>query len=130
MQKIIIIGFPHSGTTILKAIISHIRDVYEIINESKYITDDIINDVKNIDPDKKYIVCKYPFIDDSFFSSEYDDYIIIFIIRNPIHVFSSLNKRFRYGELDNNHSIDKYLYVAEKFLYYQKNNKHNIFTKI
>ena len=35
MKKILIFGFPHSGTTILKSIIGHIDNVEEIINESK-----------------------------------------------------------------------------------------------
>ena len=34
MNKILICGFPHSGTTILKCIIGHIKDVEEIIDET------------------------------------------------------------------------------------------------
>ena len=33
-QKIIIFGFPHTGTSILKSIIGHCENVEEIINES------------------------------------------------------------------------------------------------
>ena len=37
MNKIIIFGFPHCGTTILKSIIGHIDEVQEIIHECSYI---------------------------------------------------------------------------------------------
>ena len=45
-QKILICGFPHCGTTILKSIIGHIEDLEEIYNENEVIT-------KN--SDKKFI---------------------------------------------------------------------------
>ena len=87
MSKILICGFPHCGTTILKSIIGHIDDVEEIIDETT-----IINKPTN----KKYILCKHPFTDKKFFEKDYEKYIKIFIIRNPVFVFSSLNKRFNY----------------------------------
>jgi hypothetical protein len=36
-QKIIVFGYSHCGTTILKSIIGHIDDVEEIINECRTI---------------------------------------------------------------------------------------------
>tara|TARA_A100001015_G_C14740200_1_gene613360 strand:+ start:93 stop:341 length:249 start_codon:yes stop_codon:yes gene_type:complete len=69
-QKIIIFGFPHCGTTILKSIIGHIEDVYEIYKETKLI---------NISTTKQFILCKYPFTLDEFFDEKYKDYIKIFI---------------------------------------------------
>jgi hypothetical protein len=117
-QKIIIFGFPHSGTTILRSIISHIEDVEEILGEV-----DSINR-KSV---KKYVVCKYPFTLDKFFTSDYKNYIKIFITRNPLYVFSSLNKRFNY-KIPNNHSIDEYFKTIDKFVYYKKNPKENLYT--
>ena len=38
MTKILICGFPHCGTTILKCIIGHINDVEEIIDETRKIS--------------------------------------------------------------------------------------------
>ena len=88
MQKILICGFPHCGTSILKSIIGHCDDVEEIYNE----THKICKDTK-----KQFILAKCPFTLDSFFNKECEDYIKIFIIRNPLFVFSSLNKRFKYN---------------------------------
>jgi len=117
-QKILICGFPHCGTSILKSIIGHIEDVEEIYNETCVID-------KN--SDKKFILCKYPFTSDDFFGKEYKDYIKIFIIRNPLFVFSSLNKRFNY-EIPNDHNFDCYINTLEKFIKYKTNPEKNIYT--
>lgn len=94
MKKIIIFGYSHCGTTILQNIISHISDVYNIINETEYIDEKIIN---TIDKKYNYIVCKYPILKEKIFDKKYDDYIKIFIIRNPKYVFSSINRRCGYN---------------------------------
>ena len=105
-QKIIIFGFPHSGTSILKSLIGHIDDVDEIYQESN-----IINQFTN----KKFILCKHPFTESSFFNKDYKDYIKIFIIRNPLFVFSSLNKRYNYKILSCV-SIDNYINTIKYFI--------------
>ena len=69
-QKILICGFPHCGTTILRTIIGHIEDVKEIITETPY-----INETSN----KKFILCKFPFTHDEFFGEDYKDYIKIIL---------------------------------------------------
>tara|TARA_R100000278_G_scaffold109951_1_gene87057 strand:- start:1009 stop:1677 length:669 start_codon:yes stop_codon:yes gene_type:complete len=107
-QKILIHGFPHSGTSILKSIIGHCENVEEIINESCNIKSST---------DKDFIVCKYPHTLDSFFTSKYDDYIKIFIVRDPRYVFSSLNKRLNYN-LTNYHSIQQYIKTIKNFSKY------------
>ena len=104
-QKILIHGFPHAGTSILKSIIGHCENVEEIINES-------CNIKKK--SDKDFIVAKFPHTLDSFFTSKYDDYIKIFIVRDPRYVFSSLNKRLNY-KLDNYHSIQQYIKTIKNF---------------
>ena len=103
-QKILICGFPHCGTSILKSIIGHIEDVEEIYNETTVIT-------KN--SAKKFILGKFPFALDSFFDEKYKDYIKIFIIRNPLFVFSSLNKRFNY-KIPNDHNFACYINTLKK----------------
>ena len=118
MSKILIIGFPHSGTTILKSIIGHIEEVEEIRNETKVIE-------KN--SNKKFILGKFPFAHENFFGEEYKDYIKIFIIRNPLFVFSSLNKRFNYNILDN-HNFDKYVNILKMFIKYRNNPRKDIYT--
>lgn len=110
-KKIIIFGFPHSGTTILRNIISHIENVYEIVDEEKEI-DDNNSDYTNYD----FVLCKWPYlIDENTLLKDYSDYIKIFIIRNPIYIFSSLNKRFQDVELDERHNINKYIDTIKEF---------------
>jgi len=120
MNKILICGFPHCGTTILKSIIGHIDDVEEIVDETDKID-------KTIDVEEgKYILCKYPFTLKKFFEKEYDDYIKIFIIRNPLFVFSSLNKRFS-NKIPFGHSIDRYIQTVKLFITYRNNLPANTF---
>jgi hypothetical protein len=118
-KKIIIFGFPHSGTTIMRCIISHIENVYEIIDEVSNI-DDNNSDYTNYD----FVVCKYPYlINENELLTNYSDYIKIFIIRNPLYIFSSLNKRFENNVLDDDHSINKYIQTIKEFNKF-KNNKN------
>jgi hypothetical protein len=118
-QKILIHGFPHCGTTILKSIIGHIEEVEEVFDETK-----IIHKKSN----KKFILCKYPITYNIYFDSQYDDYVKIFIIRNPLFVFSSLNKRFKYKTLDKDHSFDQYINTLKTFIKYKNNPKKNVYT--
>jgi hypothetical protein len=117
MKKILICGFPHCGTTILKSIIGHCEDVLEIVDETMRIN--------NKSSDKPFIICKWPFTEDVFFNKSYEDYIKIFIIRNPLYVFSSLNKRFEYN-IAKGHSIDIYINTAKMFI--NNKNTKNVFT--
>ena len=118
-QKVIIFGFPHCGSSILKSIIGHIDDVEEIYEE-----------VKKIDKptDKQFILCKFPFTEECFFDKEYKDYIKIFIIRNPLFVFSSLNKRYVYNLPLHSTSVDIYIDTIKKFIEYQNNPEKNVYT--
>lgn len=112
-KKIIIFGFPHCGTTILRSIIGHIGNVYDIADEKMHIDDDIM-DYNNYD----FVLCKWPYlITESELLTKYYDYIKIFIIRNPLYVFSSLNKRLKYDSsaFDKNHNIDKYIETVKQF---------------
>jgi hypothetical protein len=65
MSKILITGFSHCGTSILKSIIGHIDDVDEIINETKKIS--------RISQ-KKFIVCKFLY-------NLYKNFLLINIIK-------------------------------------------------
>lgn len=122
MKKIIIFGFPHSGTSILKSIIGHIDNVYEIIDETKYIN---INKFKI---NKEFILCKYPYTIPEFFGDKYNDYIKIFIVRNPLFVYSSLNKRFSYNlSKRSNLSISSYINTIKTFIYYLNHPMKNLY---
>jgi hypothetical protein len=117
-QKILICGFPHCGTSILKSIMGHIEEIEEIYGENN-----VINTISN----KKFILSKYPFTNAVFFTKNWSDYIKIFVIRNPLFVFSSLNKRFNY-EIPNCHSFDTYINTLKMFIKYKNNPEKNIYT--
>lgn len=116
-QKMIIIGFPHCGTSILKSIFGHIDDVEEVKGESTYCKKST----------KKYIICKTPYVKPLDSISKYKDYIMIFIIRNPLFVFSSLNKRFKYN-IPPRTNYERYIYTIKKFIDYSTNPRKNIYT--
>jgi hypothetical protein len=121
-KKIIIFGFPHSGTTILRNIISHIENVYEIVDEVPIINDNI--EYTNY----KFVLCKYPYlIYENDLLTNYSDYIKIFIIRNPLYVFTSLNKRLENTHIDNNHTITKYIDTIVAFNKFKNKNIDNLF---
>lgn len=114
MKKIIILGFPHSGTTILKSILGHAETVHEVINEKIYPS---IEDWRDgLNKNKKFIVCKYPYWSNHFLESKFDDFIKIFVIRDPRWVYSSLNKRFDVKEY-NDENFQKLNAQAPLFKY-------------
>ena len=113
-KKILICGFPHCGTTILKCIIGHIPEVFEIIEEVYNFDTFLSFDVE--DKNKNYILGKCPWYCKEITTLDrYKDFYIIFIIRNPVYVFSSLNERFRYN-IPDNHSIDRYINICKSIL--------------
>jgi len=113
MKKIIIFGFSHCGTTILRAIIGHIPKVYEIVKETKHAAP-IPHDVrKSFD----YIVFKCPQFHEEFLTSTYRDHIKIFVVRNPLFVYSSLNRRREnLGGISAYHSLSKFIKVCREFV--------------
>lgn len=110
-QKILLFGFPHTGTTIFRNIMGHIEDVDEMLCESR---------TAFKATDKPFIVVKYPFTWDQFFRDEYKDYIKIFVVRNPLWVFSSLNKRFS-NNIPADHNMWSYFAVLNNFVKYKEN---------
>lgn len=120
-QKVLICGFPHCGTSILKSIIGHIDDVYEILDESAIITHE------SVKSGKKFILCKWPFTINDFFDKKYKDFIKIFIIRNPLFAFSSLDKRFE-SNIPNDHNFACYVNTLQKFIKYKNNPEKDIYT--
>lgn len=93
MKKIIILGFAHSGTTILRQIMARCDNVYtEKRNERKNITLKMIKKAK--EQDKEYILIKQPggiFARNIIEEGGYKDYIKILLVRNPYFVISAIN---------------------------------------
>ena len=126
-QKMIIFGFPHCGTSILKAILGHIDDVEEVPGESTYCFANEGSSYGIKTTAKKFVLCKTPYVKPLDLLNRYKDYIMIFLIRNPLFVFSSLNKRFEY-KIPPRHSYDQYVYTIKKFINYSTNSRKNIYT--
>lgn len=113
-KKILIFGFPHCGTSILKSIIGHCDNIDEVFDETYTIDENTIT--------KDFKVCKHPWTKKEFFQNKYDSFIKIFIIRNPLWVFSSINKRFEY-KTSGNHNINFYINTLKEYEYHL-NNQH------
>ena len=97
-KKILITGFPHTGTSILKSKFGECKNVYEVANECDFITPSHIYDSRNAE----YVLIKSPIIPINIRANDvrkirlddsvYKDYIIIFVTRNPYNVFTSIIK--------------------------------------
>ncbi len=97
-KKILITGFPHTGTSILKAKLGECKNLYEMPKEYFSISNaDILQS-----GDKEFVLAKSPVIPVEIRANglkyittakkEYGDYILIFVIRNPWNVFNSVIK--------------------------------------
>ena len=69
---------------------------------------------------------KSPFTESKFFEDDYKEYIKIFIIRNPLYVFSSLNKRTNYI-IDEYHSLERYIETAKMFINFKIQPSKNVY---
>ena len=116
INKIVIFGFPHCGTTILRNILGHCEQIKELLNEPAF--------VKQASESHKYTLCKTPF---PINLCEYEDYVKIMILRNPVYVFSSLNKRFKNKD-EPNHTLDDYISALKLFdsIKHGKNNTYKL----
>tara|TARA_Y100000310_G_C20667025_1_gene808128 strand:+ start:1437 stop:2207 length:771 start_codon:yes stop_codon:yes gene_type:complete len=125
MKKILIHGFPHCGTTILKETLGQIEEVYDAFSisggarierrseENSYKewhpcsdigpTETKVRFMNSVGENKKYILLKFPWTA-NFVNGQtllnmphLKDFIKIFVMRNPYYIFSSINKRFNYN---------------------------------
>lgn len=97
-KKILITGFPHTGTSILKSKLGECTNVYELLTEGDVISNNHLYDAGN----KEFVLTKSPVIpiniranDVSLIRAEnstYKDYILIFVTRNPYYLFTSVVK--------------------------------------
>lgn len=122
IKKILVTGFPHCGTSILRAKIGDATNVYEQTVESVFpIESELDNYAKS---DKEFFLWKDPILrwdltQNGFgdkLNTPYKDDIIVAIIRNPYYVFTSQIKR----ELDpfstQFHTVYDYIKFAQLFL--------------
>jgi hypothetical protein len=100
VKKILVTGFPHCGTTILRAKIGECENTHEQVSE--------FPDPQHFHPNMQYdfYVYKHPYLHAEFRNSgfvekantKFSDTIVIPIIRNPWNVFSSIYKKSMYDE--------------------------------
>lgn len=123
MNKILIYGFPHTGTSILKKLIGNSPDVYKVIEETKFIPE-----IDNITQNN--ILIKYaggtqlPF---DFHETKYGDFKIILVIKNPYDAFASIMKRFNNFKFKGC-TINDWIHYGALFLKFQENPHPRVFT--
>jgi len=107
MKDILVFGFPHSGTTILKELINRCDNAESLKTEA--------TNFNSFKSDAEIKCIKYPFFDDTFLSEKFNEVNKIFIIRNPLYSLSSIQRRV--GNLDMPmHSIKDWQFVARQWL--------------
>lgn len=140
--KILVTGFPHTGTSILKSKFGECTNLHEVGSEQPFVYP---NDIHH-STDKEFILVKNPILPIDIRAggvrftrhkdSRYYDYTIIFVIRNPWNVFTSiikdgadpLNKLEPNGGPQYHIKVQEYMVAAEFFLESQKNKYPNIHT--
>lgn len=142
-KKILITGYPHTGTTILKSKLGECINLYECVDECDYVNQTIINN----SADKEFVLIKTPVLPleirkhklhFNVYSEKarYYGYSIILTNRNPWNLFTSIIKRGYdplsgcKNHLDSKyyHTIDEYLIMCEIFLDALRSNYPNVYA--
>jgi hypothetical protein len=128
MKKIIVTGFPHCGTTILRKMIGNHPSVLDIERETKVIGGNEVRRAKELG--KSAVVIKEPFLfrlgkNLRQIQAKYTDYKFVMVIRNPTDIVSSMNMRFN-DDIPGNHSFEKWQHYAQAYL----NPKSNFAFKV
>ncbi len=121
-KRIIVTGFPHCGTSILKSKLGECKNVFEQIDESVFPIEEKYQQYLN--SDREFFLWKDPIIRfdlkrNGFGDKEntpYKNDVIIVILRNPYYALTSLLKRYRYPYESENHMVHEYMIAARLFL--------------
>ena len=116
INKILIIGFPHSGTTVLRAKMGDCENSIELTNETDYVDAVMATNI----PHQSIIAKTTNTVGNraikEFFKPDglapenislYHDYHIVAIIKNPYEIFGSISRRFGAQYINNFDSQDK-----------------------
>jgi hypothetical protein len=141
--KILVTGFPHTGTSILKSKLGECSNLHEVPFETAFVRPEDIH----YSGDKENILIKNPVLPVDMRAggipytrhpdSRYYDYTIIMVIRNPWNVYTGLiksginplNKLTVDGGNPNYHiKVQEYLVAAEMFKQARDNNYPNIYA--
>jgi len=143
-KKILITGYPHTGTSILKSKFGECKDVFEVVDEAFEINEYHINSAG----DSESILIKTPIIPMEIRVrgveyltlkdpvSVYKDYYVIFVTRNPWNLFTSIIKA---GDDPLSHetwhlspkyafTVEEYFIACKCFLEARDGNFPNIYT--
>lgn len=143
-KKILITGYPFSGTTILKSKFGESNNVYEIVDEGF----EIRQHHMGWSGDKEFVLIKTPvmpleirvhgvrFLTTNHPESIYKDYSIVFIQRNPWNVFSSTIKAGfdpfaiipNHHQVEHHFTINEYFVSVERFLEAKNGKFPNIYA--
>jgi hypothetical protein len=118
-NKIVVMGFPHCGTTILRKLIGNSPEVHDIQHETTH--------MPNIDVTEENAIIKFTCADIDSSLGSYTDFKVVAIIKSPFDVFGSMNRRFN-DQNPENHTIldwDKY---AKSFIKYTEKPVDNVHT--
>lgn len=129
MKKIIVVGHPHCGTSILKCKLGDCDNTIDYPTEIECIPEAFEKENRG-----KNIVIKWPFIPDDLWKCEFDlsksdkyrDYIVVFVIRNPYYVFTSLKQRGVNIFRDYEGNIALYHRTIDMFVKLQNNPMPNV----
>jgi len=141
-RKILITGYPHTGTSILKSKLGECNNLHEVVNECDYVHTRLLSDAG----DKEFVLVKSPVLpleirkhklNFNVYSenSKYYSYSIIITNRNPWNLFTSIIKR-GYDPLSGctnhldakyYHTIEEYLVMCEVFLDALENKYPNVY---
>jgi hypothetical protein len=132
-KRILVTGFPHCGTSILKSKLGECKNVYEQIDESVFPIEEEYEQYLN--SDREFFLWKDPIIRfdlkrAGFGDKEntpYKNDIIIVILRNPYYALTTLLKRYRYPYESETHMINEYMISARLFLEAKHSNFENVY---
>jgi hypothetical protein len=141
--KILVTGFPHTGTSILKSKLGECYNLYEVPFETPFVRPEDIH----YSGDKQNVLIKYPMLPVDIRAggiaytrhpdSRYYEYTIIMVIRNPWNVYSGIIKAGSNplnslsvdgGNSEYHAKIEEYLVAAELFRQVRDNNYSNIYA--
>ena len=133
MKLILVVGFPHCGTTVLRSKLGTCENVMDLPEECQTIAPRFLAHAtaKN----HVAVVAKCPTVPkdlldvhmDPEASAKHKGYEIVFIMRDPRYVFDSLATRFR-GNIPKDHGCDVYERTAAEFLRAIKNPIAHVHT--
>ena len=97
-DKILILGHPHSASSLLKSLLGKSENAHEIIKETQYISNSLL--VKD-----KIVIGKTPLYTPKLNLDSLREHQLVLIGRNPCYALQSLTERFRGSFVPDDHKI-------------------------